>query len=363
MRKIDPSNLSLIGTLAIGIFCLLLQCGLPFLRRPVFAQSATPGMQLQAAIEKENGEGDLKSAMSMYEKVAADARAPRDVRATALLRLAGCDEKLGRPAQLLYERIARDYADQPVAAQARQRLESIKQKEQPRAPGSMTFRKIDWQALGSVGAGDTDGERAIYWSEGHLYFGDLAGHSRHLIGDFWHLGTIPSRDFAMVALNLKATRTRPHTLAVIRTDGSGYRELIRDDANRVFEMTSSFNTTWSWDDKYLEITDFDPRSHLLGQVWIVSVADGRRRVVANQSDGFVRKGVFSPDGRFVAYEAWPRDDLADQTSRIFVVPVQGGQPRLVFESAQWKPGNSAMSLMDWTADGRYLAVHDVRHGK
>jgi Tol biopolymer transport system component len=48
---------------------------------------------------------------------------------------------------------------------------------------------------------------------------------------------------------------------------------------------------------------------------------------------------------------------------VFVVPVQGGEPRLVFESAPWQVGNDFMALMDWTADGRYISVHDIRQGK
>ena len=169
----------------------------------------------------------------------------------------------------------------------------------------------------------------------------------------------------MVVLDLKADPPRTfHALAVIKTDGTGYRELIRDDPkNSIFGPTSSFQSTWSWDDKYIEIADFHPWSKNRGQVWIVSVADGQRRVLVDQSDGWVRKAVFSPNGQFVAYEAWPINDLMNQSSRIFVLPIQGGEPRLVFESARWKVGNPVRSLMDWTADGRYLAVHDVRQGK
>lgn len=322
-------------------------------------------MRLEAGIEKEDVDGDLKSAMDIYEKIAGDTSAPRDVRARALLHLAGCDEKLGKQAKQVYEQIVHDYGDQPAAAQARKRLALIRQEQHPAPPATMSMRKIEWQALGTMGPADTDGERAIYSIGSLLYFGDLAGHSRHLIGDFPKTISTPSRDFSMVALNLKVNPTRSvHAVAVIKTDGTGYRELIRDDTkNSIFGMTSSFHMTWSWDNKYLEISDFHPWSDNHGQVWIVSVAGGKRRVLVNQGDGWVRRAAFSPNGQFVAYEAWPVNDLADQTSRVFVVPIQGGEPRLVFESAPWKVGNAVASLLDWTADGRYLAVHDVRKGK
>jgi hypothetical protein len=296
----------------VGLIYLLLTLA-PFVAVTLaFSQSAPAGagVRLQAGIEKEDVDGDLVSAMEIYQKVAADTSAPRDVRARALLRLAGCQERLGREARHVYEQIVRDYADEPAAALARKRLALIQQQQHPAPPATMSMRKIESAGLGDVGSGDTDGERAVYWTAGHLYFGDLAGHIRHLVGDFRRVGSIPSRDFSMVALNLKSDSARPHILAVIKTDGTGYRELIRDDAgNNPFGITSSMNLTWSWDNKYLLVTDFHPWSNLHGQVWIVSVADGRRRVLADQSDGYVRKAVLSPNGQFAAYEAWPRNDL------------------------------------------------------
>ena len=348
------------------LLCVMLTLSLIVMLRPALAQNArvSAGVRLEAGIEKEDVDGDLKSAMDIYEKIAVDTSAPRDVRAKALLRLAGCDEKLGKRAQQVYEQIVHDYADLPAAAQARKRLALIRQQQHPAPPVTTSLRKIDWASIGSMGPGDTDGERTVYSSEGHLYFGDLAGHSKRLIGEFRHSSTIPSRDFSMVALNLKSTPTRPHTLAVIKTDGTGYRELIREDvANSIFGLTSSLCMTWSWDDKFVLVSDLQPKTNLEGQVWIVSVNDGNRRVLADQKNGIVRKAVFSPDGKFVAYEAWPRDDLGNQTSRVYVVPVQGGEPHMVFESGRWTPGRGLLSLLDWTADGRYLALHDVRHGK
>ena len=63
--------------------------------RPVCAQTK-PAVALEAAMTKEQVDGDLAGAIAAYQKIAADTAAPRDVRAKALLRLAGCYEKLGR---------------------------------------------------------------------------------------------------------------------------------------------------------------------------------------------------------------------------------------------------------------------------
>ena len=91
------------GVLGLLIYLLLLLVTIAG-AKPAIAQSgsSTPGVMLQSGIQKEDVDGDLKGAMSIYEKIAADASAPREVRAKALLRLAGCDEKLGKQAKQLY---------------------------------------------------------------------------------------------------------------------------------------------------------------------------------------------------------------------------------------------------------------------
>jgi hypothetical protein len=118
------------GVIASLIYVLLALASL-MSARPAFAQTApvSAGVRLEAGIEKEDVDGDLKSAMDIYQKIAADTSAPRDVRAKALLRLGGCDEKLGKQAKQVYEQIVHDYPDQPPAAQARKRLALINQQE------------------------------------------------------------------------------------------------------------------------------------------------------------------------------------------------------------------------------------------
>ncbi len=116
--------LFLSGWVTACILYLLLTMASLALARPATAQSApvAAGVRLEAGIEKEDVDGDLKSAIDIYQKIAADTSAPREVRAKALLRLAGCYEKLGKQARQVYEQIVHDYADQPAAAQARKRL-------------------------------------------------------------------------------------------------------------------------------------------------------------------------------------------------------------------------------------------------
>src|SRR5580658_4115375 len=217
------------GVMACAVYLLLTLLSLVAVQ-PAFAQSApvAAGVRLEAGIEKEDVDGDLKSAMDIYAKITADASAPRDVRAKALLRLAGCDEKLGKQAKQVYEQIVHDYADQPAAAQARNRLALLKKQENPATPTTMSVRKIESAGLGEMNPCHTDGHRAVYRAaDGNLYFGDLTGQNKHLVFKVqpedvptWCL----SRDLSMTALGFAPKLNRPAIIAVIKTDGTGYRE-------------------------------------------------------------------------------------------------------------------------------------------
>ena len=363
-------SVALSGGVIASLIYLLLALASLMAARPAFAQSAPvgAGVRLEAGIEKEDVDGDLKSAMDIYQKIATDTAAPRDVRAKALLRLAGCDEKLGKQAKQIYEQIVRDYADQPPAAQARKRLALIKQQEHPAQPATMTARKIETSGLGKIDTWDTDGQRAVYrGDDGSLYFGDLAGHSKRLVlkaeaGD--SLEWQPSIDFSMVSLKLQPNPKSPATLAVVNIDGTGYRELIHDDAHRTI-LGWDGSLDFSWDKRYLLLSATGSKVDS-SQLYVVSVADGQRRDLARTDGGWIWRAAFSPDGRFVAYSVMPVLKGAKNVScSIFVIPSQGGEPHQVYKSRTWQAPDiwDANALLDWTANGRFLAIKDIEDGR
>jgi Tol biopolymer transport system component len=348
----------LVGVVQISLLFLLISLSSLLMVRPAFGQSnasqGNAGVRLEAGIAKEEADGDLKAAMTVYRQIADDASASRAVRAKALLRLARCDEKLGRQARQLYEQIVRDYADQPVAGQARSRLAAMKQQDTAGAPTTMTARRIDGHSVGHMGASDTDGQRAVYRdADGSLYFGDLAGRKKSLVfkaSAKETVGWVPSRDFSLVALELPDKGRLDKTmLAVIKTDGTGYRELIDDG------MVSHGWFNWSWDNRFLVISS-DPKKGV-GRLLLVSIADGKQRELFRAQDEteVFTKAVISPNGRFVAYE------LTSKSSghrAIFVMPIDGGERHLVYEPAQ--PSSMHSALLDWTKDSENLIVSDVR---
>ena len=93
---------------------------------PVVVEGDQPeaSVTLRAGIEKESVEGDLRSAIALYERAAREAGSDRALAARALLASADAYRKLGDPrARTAYEALVARYANQQVyAAAARTRL-------------------------------------------------------------------------------------------------------------------------------------------------------------------------------------------------------------------------------------------------
>ena len=328
------------------------------------AFAADTGAELfQKAVTQERAAGNLEEAIKLYQRVATEFASDRALAAKALVQEARCYEKLGQDKALkLYEQVARDYRDQrEFAAAANARLTALRQP----APPTMTQRKID--ALGGFHSGGltTDGQRAIYidYAASALMIGDAdRSHGRVIYktkpGESFsqYLALAPSRDLSMVFFRLVASVGQVIN-AVIKTDGTGYRKLFQG------YPYGAMCPDWSWDNRYLlfsgvptaasegparEVTE-SGLTRVGGGVVLVSLSDGKSREIARRSAA-VPWAAFSPDGRFIAFSDAPAPNIAGKT---FMAPVQGGEPRLITDDA---------NLLDWTSDGRYLAVSSRRSG-
>ena len=311
----------------------------------IAAFAADRGAELfQKAVTQERAAGNLEEAIKLYQRVVKEFASDRALAAKALVQEARCYEKLGQDkAVKLYEQVARDFKDQrEPAAAASARLATLRQPEHAAAaPATMTQRRIELMSSGSarLWADATDGQNAVYTDDatGALMISDLSGRNKRVIlkpksGVLRNPGA--SRDSAMVLMTL----IRPdgsQTIAVIKTDGTGYRE-IRGSIH-------SCRPTWSWDNRYVLICEKQPDGKI--QLLRVSVTDGETRTMM-ETHSFVH--TFSPDGRYIAYA----DELY-RFGKVFVVPSEGGEPQLVSSSGR---------LMDWTRDGRNLVVDIDRSG-
>src|SRR5207248_3358009 len=140
---------------------------------------------------------------------------------------------------------------------------------------------------------------------------------------------------------------------------SGYRELWRGDDQASALGGNSRLGYWSWDNRwflYYEVANATRR------LFLVSPSTGEHRELTSWKNGNLNTdAAFSPDGRFVAWQVSVPSGQEQQGSRIFVIPVQGGEQRLAYEegvTTRW-----TLNFMDWTVDGRYLIIASGRTGR
>ena len=214
----------------VAVFLAAISIGVP-----VTAQRVSESeLLLREALHKQQVQGDLPGAIKIYQQIVSARNGDRSVTARALLELAGCYEKLGQQAEAVYQRIVRDFADQPVATQARARLAALG----PPAPAPrVTLRKLDvGEDVLDVMA--SDGQRAVFLVAGEpgapprMLFGDLSGKAIREITPLTPARGRVSRDLSAIL----AYRTRTQQLSIIKTDGSGERVLALARERRAFHL-------------------------------------------------------------------------------------------------------------------------------
>ena len=316
-------------------------------------RSGTPEALLGRAIHQEEAEGDLEAAIATYKEFLAQYSDNRPLAAKAQFRLGASYEKLGRvETRKAYERVLADYADQTgLVTQARARLAALDAAAANQGSG-VTIRKLD-----------ITGPTPWSVSADGLYLGatnfatfnpaviDLVkGQSRDLTDyanqpgerGFSQYGAI-SRDGKQIAFWHYKYGSVEGNLRVVGTDGKGERTLYRSKDT----VSWGIPDDWSPDGKHVVVQQDDGVAFAL-----VSVADGSVRVI--KSDEPVRryrpKIVFSPDGRYLAYDYPPRKEVVH--GDIFILPLNGG--REVAVAAH--PAQD--TFLGWTPDGNILFTSD-----
>jgi Tol biopolymer transport system component len=335
MRKI-LTILLMTGTLAIGIGS--------------GQQKDRTEVDLQAAIRMETVEGDLKGAIEQYKKITAQPGAGRATVATALLRMGQCHEKLGNAeARAAYERVVREYGDQAaVAAEARTRLAALAGGAGASGRPTLTVRRV-W-------AGDIEGQVSpdgrflsfTDWGEGgNLAIYDLTtGQSRRLTDDGSltdpRMGfaeySVPSPDGRSVAY---AWFGATYDLRVVGLDGSKPR-VLRPGGDGVVHQ---YPLAWSPDGRHLlaEVMKADGTLDMM----LVAVADGSAKLLKAMGKNPSPGGVFSPDGRYIAWAT---------SEGVSLFELQTGRESPLI------PDRSSHSVLGWAPDGKHILFSSERSG-
>lgn len=307
------------------------------LTAPLVAQRvAEPEMLLREALHKQQVEGDLPSAIKLYQQIVAARSTNRSVTARALLELAGCYEKLGQQSATVYQQIVRDFGDQPAAVQARARLAALRS---PASPATMTMRKLEL-ADDIVQVLASDGQRGVFSvRSGTIVYGDLAGKERRTLAARAPDGrAVVSRDLSLLLLYRPQRGVTEAKLIVVRTDGGGEHELELRENGKPFRPNApgDYRLSWSWDNRYVLLAHRGPDGDRLLKI---AVPDGTVSELVPGHRGGVTAQM-SPDGRFVAF----RQGVGGPIS---VAPVDGGASELIATDAM---------LVDWTRDGGHLLI-------
>ena len=321
---------------------------------------------LKAAMDKETLEGDLKGAIEQYKKLAQDKN--RSIAARALIRLAGCYEKLGqRDALAAYERVVREFADQAAsAATASTRLAVLTR------PGGGTTdmgARLVWEdAFPGPASISPDGRHLVYVGGldggrnqgiGALYVRDLlSGLNRRLTTDSTNnIPPVISPDGKLVAYGRTDGARRPADLRLITLDESVPPVFHQSD-----EWGRLSPRDWSADGKQILALGIRIPSDTQTHILLVSMADGSiRSLKTHYNPGSLISGLrLSRDGRYVVYDYPARGDSGERD--IFILSAEGGQEaRLVTRAADdrdpfFTPDGTGVLFLSRSAPGEPIGV-------
>lgn len=300
----------------------------------------------QKAKTQEQAAGNLEEAIKLYQRVATEFASDRALAAKALVAEAKCYETQGQDkadkATKLYEQVAKDFPDQTDSAKAASaRLVVLRQVGHPAAPATMTQRMIELPESGTfvLAFDETDGQRAVFKDPdtGALMMSDLTGRNKRVIFKPNPRAInvfVLSRDSSFVVMVL-AKPGSTKNWAVVRTDGTGFREIGGEWTGQ-----RPCDPSFSWDNRY--VLYCQPQADGPPQLFRFSISTGEISRI-READG--SNYQFSPDARFIAYNS---------ARKIFVVPSQGGEPQLVADNGP--------VFDDWTRDGLYLITYTTSGG-
>jgi Tol biopolymer transport system component len=321
--------------------------------------SAQPsaGARLEAAIKKEVVDGDLKTAIELYRALAEGG--DRVVAAKALLRMGQCYEKLGvaqaREARKAYEQVVREFGDQTaVAAEARAKLAALAAAAGAASGSTMAVRRV-WAGPTagssiSVGSVSADGRFVSFtdWGTGGLVIHDLAtGQDRPVTnnppsgssGESTESSLISpdSRQLAYDWYNFDGS----YDLRVVGLDGSKPR-VLRASGNGVSTLNP---LAWSPDSRNLlaEVGKTDGTRDMM----LMAVADGSTKLLKAMGTDRSPGGVFSPDGRYIAWAVKDGISLVElPTGREFPLV----------------PDLAPHAVLGWAPDGGHILFSSERSG-
>jgi len=296
---------------ATVLISLVLSAGLLAQTQP----SASPDVLLKAAMQKEQVDGDLGSARSQYQ-VIIDTFPKHPAAAQALLQMAGISERQAQSleARAILQRLVSDYPDSAPAVEARKRL------------GASAATEAQETRLTPTGRAD-----------GMLIGGRVSPDGRYIsFADTFVAG-------AGGTGNLAVWDTRADRVTV-----------VNKFSNRTpWSDGEAEDSTWSPDGRQLAYSWRVQGGGANREIRIVDRQSGRHRVVFTSADGTIRVTPFSfsPDGRqLLASLAVPAGEGTIRSAELALITLADGRKETLKTFVGSTPGHGLFS-----ADGKYVA--------
>jgi Tol biopolymer transport system component len=341
------------------VFTLLVLAALPVLGS--FSPQQTAGELFEKALFIEEGQGDLRKAIEIYEKVLAQFPKDRETAAKAQLHVGLCYEKLGVGEALkAFRKVIEAYPEQTTSVSlARQRL-ALLSKGGAAQDTDLKIRKVlEGEGIGMhfYGSVSPDGRYISgpdWKKDGNLAIRDMVtGESRCLTNDkggYAYDAKWSPDGKSLVYCWVGWSDISSSELRIARVDGSGAKVLWARKG--VYIQPSA----WSPDGTTV-LAQIDEEERM--DLCLISVKDGAMQVLKSFPGATIAGSVwgftFSPDGKSVAYAREPMPERSKQRD-IYILSIDNKKetPLVVHPANEY--------LLGWSRDGKHILFASDRTG-
>jgi Tol biopolymer transport system component len=329
----------------------------------------TPEQLFQKGLMKEEGEGKLQDAISLYDQIADNSNADLSIRAKALLHIGMCYERMGtQKAVEAYQRLVNNFPTQKnEVAIARERLNRLLLVAEniPDAPNIPVFNKLEIPTKPGNGVLSPDGTKLAYIADNALWIVPVQGKTNQGIAgeptrltesmgawDLANMGIAWSANGKWLAFYATEKGKNMQSRDVIYTVSAKGGTPVKVTLNQQRPGIGGYDyrMSLSTDGKLIAFVNTDSNKNPV--IYTIATNGGSPRRLTGTGS---REPSFSPDGRFIAYVK--TDPVNSLGNEIWVIPATGGNPVLVCDDVD------VVKSPIWSSDGSMIAFLGRKYKK